>query len=417
MVFAVVISAFLLILFVTRRYGDPFFKRGAFIALAGHTFVAIVVIPLLPYSWDIGKFHQRAIEVATGTFVGGSTTVSSFAAFQALLYTFFSPQTTTLSVINGLLAVLLVVPATYLARSLYATVPRHSPAVTLGVLFLPLPFLFLSVPMRDALTVLLFFTLLAVVLRAVRTGTPVWVLPAIPLWGMVYLLRTELALITVLGVVSMGAVGLFRTVDADYSLASLTVVFGGIAAFGFGLFAELLYSFERVNEELLFRSAGGAVYLDGMAYNSWFDFLLAAPARALYFQFAPFPLHVESVFHLLAFFGTLLIIVLCVSGARSLATCEYDEIAAVFLVVVYLSGIVGYGAINSNFGTNVRHRIAFDFLLVVFASPVLQQWWSRTRAWVGVVPGQRSDDNEQECEAQELDGRVHRRRQDANETR
>lgn len=407
MAFVAIVAVSLLLLFVTRRYGDRLYERAAFIALAGHVFVSVVVIPRLPYGWDIGQFHQRAIEVATGTFVGGSTTVSSFAAFQALIYTLFTPQTTTLGVVNGLLAVLLVIPASYLARSLYASVPRNSPAVALAVLFFPLPFLFLSVPMRDALTVLLFFTLLATVVRTVKTETPMWGLPAIPLWGMLYLLRAELALITVLGVAAMGTVGLLRTVDTGRSLASLTVVFGGIAALGFGLFAELVYSFEQANQELLYRAKGGAVYLDGMKYESWFDFLLAAPARGIYFQFAPFPLHVESIFHLLAFFGTLLVIVLFVSTARSLAECEYAETVAVFLVVIYITGIVGYGTINSNFGTNVRHRLVFDFLLIVFASPVLHQWWLRVRTWLGIVPGQSSDEYEQESEAQKFDRGTH----------
>jgi hypothetical protein len=406
----------LLLLLVTRWYGDCVYERAAFLALAGHVFVALVVIPRLPYRWDIGQFHARAMEVAAGTFTTGWTTVSSFAAFQALLYTLFASETTTLGVVNGLLAVLLVVPISYLAESLYTTVPRSTPTVTLLVLFFPLPFLFLTIPMRDALTVLLFCSLLALVVRAVRTGTPRWGLPAVPLWGMLFLLRTELALITLLAVTAMGAVGSLRRLDAGLSLGSITIVLGGIACLGFGLFAELLYSFERANQELLYRSSGGAVYLDGMSYGSWFDFLLAAPARGIYFQFAPFPLHVESVFHLLGFVGTLLITVLFVSAVRSLVACEYDEMIAVFLVVVYMAGIVGYGTINSNFGTNVRHRMAFDFLLVVFASPVLHQWWLRLRSWISIAPGQPSHEDEQEREAQELHRSAHRRSQDANET-
>ena len=416
MVVLAIVVVSLLLLLVTRYYGDRFYERAAFVALSGHFFISLVVLPRLPYGWDISKFNMRATEIATGTFDGGSTTVSSFGGFQALLYTLFRPEPATLSIVNGLLAVLLVVPAGYLARSLYDNVPSDTPAVTLAVLFFPLPFLFRSIPMRDALTVLLFFTLLATVVRAVRTGAEIWALPAIPLWGMLYLLRTELALIAVLGVVAMGAVLVIRAVDADSSLASLTVVLGGVGCLGFGLFAELLYSFKRVNSELRFRSQGGAVYLDGMLYQSWFDFLLAAPARGIYFQFAPFPLHVESVFHLLGFFGTVGTIVLFVSAVRSLVNCESDEIIAVFLVVVYLAGIVGYGSINSNFGTNVRHRMVFDFLLVVFASPVLGQWWSRIRGRISVVPGQRGQQDEQEREAQKLDRRTHRRGQDANET-
>jgi hypothetical protein len=183
-----------------------------------------------------------------------------------------------------------------------------------------------------------------------------------------------------------------------------------------GLFAELLYSFENVNTELAHRARGGAVYLDGMQYTSWFDFLLALPARAIYFQFAPFPLHIESIYHLLAFTVTPIVIVLFISAARSLYECEYDETVAILLVVVYLAGIAGYGAINSNFGTNVRHRIPFEFLLIIMAAPVIQRWELLVREWLGVVPGQRSKDDEEQRKTQELDRGVHVRGKNPNQT-
>ncbi|WP_135303786.1 hypothetical protein [Haloarcula amylovorans] len=389
-----VASLFLLLLMA--HYGDERYRAAAAVAFVGHLFVTLVVLPRLPYAWDIAYFHRSAMDVATGTVVTGSQTVASFAAFQGLLYTLFSPQPTTLGVFNGLFAVLVAIPATSLARELYPQT-KDTPAVALTVLFLPLPFLFTSIPMRDALAVLLCITLLAVCLRT-RTNGAASGLPAIPLWGLLYLLRPELALVVSLGIVATTLVSAARRVGVQ-SVPTLSVILGVVGCLGFSLFAEVLLPFQRVNAQLQRRATGGAVYLDGMAYRSWFDFLLAAPARGVYFQFAPFPLHVDSAFHLLALTGTVVVIVLFVSAARSLYACEFDETAAVFLGVVYLAGVVGYGTINSNFGTNVRHRMVFDFLLVVFASPILHGWWLRLHEWLGVAPSERGYDDEQQRKA------------------
>ncbi len=414
MVALAVASASLLLLLVATAYGRSWYRPAALVAFGGHLLVSLVVLPRLPYAWDIAKFHRAATGLAAGAPVAASRTVSSFAAFQGLLYTAFTPQPATLGVVNGLLAVLVPIPVAYLADSLYPST-EATPAVGITALFLPLPFLFLSIPMRDTLSVLLALSLLAVIVRTLRSGALAGGLPALPLWGMLFLLRSELALITGLGVLAVAAVSVVRRLDTNLSLGKFAVMLGSIGAVGFALFAKLLYPFEVVNAQLRGRSRGGAVYLDGMSYSSWADFLIAAPARAIYFQFTPFPLHVQSVFHLLAFVGTVSIVVLFVSGARSLDVRAYDERVAVLLGVVYLAGITGYGTINSNFGTNVRHRMVFDFLLVVFASPVLHQWWLRLRAWVGVPPSQGGDSGEQQREAQEFDRGVHGRGQDPNE--
>jgi len=416
MVLVAILVASCFVALVTEYCGSRLYQRAALVAFPGHLFVSLFVIPLLPYQWDIPEFHRTATAIARGIPPSTSTTVNSFGGFQGLLYAVFASNPGVLGGFNGLFAVLLPIPVSYLASRLYTRIDREPPGAVLATLFLPLPFLFLSIPMRDTLTVLSFLTLLAVILRGFRAGSVVRSLPGVPLWGMVYLLRPELALVVVLGAVAAVTVVALRAVSPDLSLSSVALVFGGIGLLGFGLFAEVLYSFERANSALTHRTRGGAVYLEGMEYGSWFDFLLAAPARALYFQFAPFPLHIEMIFHLLGLLATLFVIVLFVSGFRSLANCELDETTAVFLGVVYVAGIVGYGAINANFGTNVRHRMTFDFLLVVFASPVLQQWWLRVRARVGVVPGQRGHDDEQQRETQELDRGAHGGRQHANET-
>ncbi|ACV11304.1 hypothetical protein Huta_1127 [Halorhabdus utahensis DSM 12940] len=393
-----VVFALIVLLLVTRYTDLPWYRPAALVAFLGHVFVALVVLPRLPYRWDIAQFHQTASEIATGSFTSGSSTVSSFGGFQALTYTVFSPQPETIAIFSGLFAVLTVIPISSLVRQLYPSRTESRLGLVLIVLFAPLQFLFLSLPMRDGLSVLLFFSLLSVALRALKTHQLRSVAVAIPLWGMLYLLRPELALVFVLGSLANVIVKVVQTTTDDLSLTSLTAVIGTAGAIGFGLFAEVLYSFESANAQMTGRSSGGAVYLDGMEYASWFDFLLAAPVRAIYFQFAPFPLHVESIFHFLAFTVSVAVIVLTVAAARSLYECRLDETTAVFLVVIYFAGIVGYGTINANFGTNVRHRIVFDFLLLGFALPVIQHWELHIREWLGIIPRQRRKRDEKKRE-------------------
>jgi hypothetical protein len=405
---------FLTLLLVTKLYGDRVFRAAAVIAFLGHVFVSFVMVPEVPYGWDISTFHQTALTLLAGQFPMESSTVASFGTIQALLYVFLPSRPETVGTFNALCAVLVFIPIRYLCKRLYPSSNSDHYGVMVLVLFLPLPFFIQSIPMRDAFTILLFFSLLALALHALLTRQRLFAVTVLPLWGMVFLLRPELALIAFLGVLTAAITEVFRVTNTNLSIPKLGVVLGAVGAVGFGLFAELLYPFEAVNDELAHRAHGGAVYLDGMQYTSWFDFLLALPGRAIYFQFAPFPLHVESIFHLLAFSATPIVIILFISAARSLYECETDETVAVLLVVVYLAGIAGYGAINSNFGTNVRHRIVFDFLLVLMAAPVIKRWRLLVRDWLGVVPGERGEHDEHERETEKLDRGVQIRSQDSD---
>jgi hypothetical protein len=398
MVAPVALIMLFLLLLITKWYGNRLYQLAALPAFLGHLFVSIIVLPRLPYTWDIGQFHKVASGLVSGELVTASSTVASYGTFQGLLYVFFSSQPETAAVVNGLFAVLVYVPIAYLYRSLYPWMSGHNYGIMALILYLPLPFLFFSLPMRDALSVFSFISFLALGVYALRERNTAVGLTMVPLWAMIFLLRPELGLVSLLGFGAAGSVDLIRTLELDLSIPSLAVVLGGLGAVGLGLFAEVLYSFERVNAELAYRAQGGAVYLDGMQYSSWFDFLLVAPGRAVYFLFTPFPLHIESIFHLLTFTATPIVIVLFASAVRSLYECEFDETVAVLLVVVFLAGSAGYGAINSNFGTGVRHRMTFEFILIVVAAPVIARWELLLREWLGIVPRHRGEHNEQQRE-------------------
>jgi hypothetical protein len=97
------------------------------------------------------------------------------------------------------LAVLVVLPATELARRLYPELQTTELLMSV-LLLLPLPFLYLSLPMRDTLNLVVFFSILAALARGYHLEQPWLVLLAIPLVGILSLLRPELGFILSLSV-------------------------------------------------------------------------------------------------------------------------------------------------------------------------------------------------------------------------
>jgi len=372
-----IVLILLLFLFASQWMGE-WYRRAAGVALVGHVLVAVAVVPRVPYSWDIAKFHTAALAILAGQTPQYATTVTSFATFQSLVYTLTGPDPVALSLVNGLIAVLIPLPLRYALKQLYPGIASMR-LPTIVLLFLPIPFVILTVPMRDALSTLLFVTILALFIQSLGEASPRKAIPAAPLWGILYLLRPELALIIVVGVGAAVAVHAIDTLlSGEPSLSVMTILTAPFGLFGFLLFTNR-YPLGRLNREVTERAKGGAGYLEGFQYQSWGDVIVSAPLRAIYFQFAPFPLHVDQLFHLAAATQTPVLIVIAVAAIRSLSERETDRKTVVFLLTVYLTGVVGYGLIDSNFGTTIRHRVPFVFLLVVFAGPLLERWWSRLR--------------------------------------
>jgi len=371
------------------------------VALLAHIVFSLAVLPVLPYDWDIDLFHEVAVGILQGGRMSPFSSLDAFGTVQAVLYAVFGADPTVLSVFNGLVAVLLPLPACYLASRLYDT--ASTDAVTVLVLFLPFPFLFHSLPMRDALSTLLALVTLAVCVRVLVDRQYPWAATLPPLWGMVLLLREELALVILLGLGGAAIVGaLSHLFDRAVRLTSLALAAIPVGIAGFAMFASL-FPVGALNERLQYRSAGGAAYLDFMRYDSWLDVVLSAPVRAVYFQYAPFPLHADSAFDLAAVLFSPVLVVLTVTAYRSLRSADTDPLARALLVVVYCCGVVGYGLVDSNFGTTIRHRGLFVFLLVIFSTPVLASWDRSVRRLVDQTLYDRRDTEEKQREAEKLD--------------
>ncbi|NHN60106.1 MULTISPECIES: hypothetical protein [Halorussus] len=386
---------------IARRYGSGVYWVSGIIALALHVLFSLFILPKLPYGWDIHQFHEVATVLAGGRLPEASSTVGAFSGFQATAYAIFTPDPTIVSVLNALFAVLLPLPVAYLATRLYPDV-ESTQGLTVVVLYLPVSFVFLSLPMRDSMTVALTFATLACGVRAFRRWDGIAAALGIPCLGMLYLLRPELAILVVLGCAAgttLNAINCVARRPISLTMLSGIAVFSG--AIGFSLFTYQ-YPLATLTSRVAFRRTGGAAYLTELQYQSWLDVLLVAPIRAIYFQYAPFPLHVTSVFDFVGMLSLPLLIALTVVAFRSFSQCRFDDAILITLVIVYGGGVVGYGLIDSNFGTTIRHRIPFVLLMVVFAAPVVERWERLLLDELQQWPQQRGEYDKQDNETHEL---------------
>lgn len=366
-----------ILLLVLSFYTDRVYWVAAIVAFAFHLIIGLLILPQLPYGWDIGNYHTPAILlIEEGVWPESSKRVAAFAAFPAMLYYVFGTEFAeeVFMIFNSLLAVLVPIPACYVTKKLYPTVIESPRFVMLVILFFPAPLLFMTLPMREAVSVFLFFLALALIV-AVFIERQIWPLTlSLPVWGMLYLIRPELSLLLLFGSAAAVIVHLSNVVvSRSIPFSALVLVLSPIGLAGFSTFSNF-FPLEALEAQRDWRAQDGAAYLEGMTYTSWWDVLFTAPTRAIYFQYAPFPLHVESLFHFFGLTALPILILLTVAGYRSLLQCRTDQRVMALLLTVYVGGIVGYGLVDSNFGTTIRHRIPFEYLLVVFAAPVLERW-------------------------------------------
>jgi hypothetical protein len=70
-------------------YGEPRYRWLGYFAIVGHAIAGAIALYVLPYTWDVGTFHEAGVAVLSGEPVRESTTVSAFAAVQGLIYAIF----------------------------------------------------------------------------------------------------------------------------------------------------------------------------------------------------------------------------------------------------------------------------------------------------------------------------------------
>ena len=93
-------------------------------------------------------------------------------------------------------------------------------------------------------------------------------------------------------------------------------------------------------------------------------------ARIIYFLYSPFPWDFKRYYHLIGFADSALMfyITICAWNNRTLI---WEDPVIRFLLLLLLTYVLIYGLGTSNFGTAIRHKTKFMFILICLAAPRL----------------------------------------------
>ncbi len=133
---------------------------------------------------------------------------------------------------------------------------------------------------------------------------------------------------------------------------------------------------EYATAELQWRATGGSAYLTDVMYSSWFDVVRWVPVRFLYFTFGPFPWEIRNAFMFLGFLESVIILFLAglflISMRKRSHTTETN--LTLLLIAFALVGLAANSIIDSNYGTAIRHKMNYIFVLFVFAARYLERF-------------------------------------------
>ena len=139
---------------------------------------------------------------------------------------------------------------------------------------------------------------------------------------------------------------------------------------------------QRLDEVLLRRFRLGSVSAVhgafGAAYPQWtiptnnFEFIPKLFARIIYFLYSPFPWDLKRFVHSIGFIDTIFLFYFTICAFQNRrAIWQNRELR--FLLFVLIAFIVTYGIGTNNFGTAIRHKSKFIFILVCIAGPKLKK--------------------------------------------
>ena len=100
------------------------------------------------------------------------------------------------------------------------------------------------------------------------------------------------------------------------------------------------------------------------------DFLPKVSARIIYFLYSPFPWDIKRYDHLLGLIDSIIMIYLTICAWNNRKVILGNPITK-FLLILLISYIVLYAIGTNNFGTAIRHKTKFIFILIFLAAPKL----------------------------------------------
>lgn len=130
-----------------------------------------------------------------------------------------------------------------------------------------------------------------------------------------------------------------------------------------------------------------AAYLTGLDINTWSDLVIAVPLKTIYFLFAPFPWDISAPIDLLGMVDGLIYLGLTLVGLKGVLHVRKQHGKFIFwgLMFILAIGIIIFSMGTGNYGTAIRHRAKFAFLLIAIAGPSL--YYLRNRLIAGLIRG------------------------------
>ncbi|MEW6066074.1 MAG: glycosyltransferase family 39 protein [Bacillota bacterium] len=140
----------------------------------------------------------------------------------------------------------------------------------------------------------------------------------------------------------------------------------------------LLLSPEYLDSHTTAYARDRAAYLVGLTPNSIGDLIVQTPIRMAYFLFTPFPWMVSSIIDIMGLVDAFIYIILVFYSIKGLYWLkEKNKVMFIAMILVLIIAIVTFAWGTSNYGTAIRHRQKFAWLLISMASLGIVQsnWW------------------------------------------
>ena len=133
---------------------------------------------------------------------------------------------------------------------------------------------------------------------------------------------------------------------------------------------------EYFSTQMSYRTQGGAVYLQNLEYNSYFDLIRYLPLKFIYFVYGPFIWNSHNMFTLLASFENLLVWIfsfILIKNFKSFYTISNKKYRnlILFMVMFIFLGLAANATIDSNFGTAIRHRMIYVPILFIISLSII----------------------------------------------
>ncbi|MFX0140549.1 MAG: glycosyltransferase family 39 protein [Candidatus Hodarchaeota archaeon] len=366
---------------------DKFLKQLLLISLIIRIIFIIfdVNFHLLPYEWDVEKFHLNALRIKDNYInnnyifyhVDSSLSVRSYSFFMSWFYYLFGDHQILIRFINAFFSTLTIAKVYLICIEIFND-KRTARFASFIVALFPSIIIFTCLNMRDSLVLFLSMAMLHRFILITKSKKKLINL---------FLFIINLILITLLrnqNLILFSFIFLIYFMylfSKNFNLSKrsfLAYIIICVIVLSFIFFKHdfshsiLQYS----NIEMKWRSTGGAAYLQGITYNNWYDIIKYIPIRLLYFTFGPFIWDVRSIFLILAFFEALLIIFFCYCTIKFFikSRIKIDLKYKVILISFGIFGLVANAIIDSNYGTAIRHRMNYVIIFFIFASSYLSKY-------------------------------------------